>query len=213
MNIWAVWPTVHVDQSNKMIEEWKGQGYKVGILVNPPYQERSFPNADKVIVQEQWQGFPTAVNLLCRSIPGDIMVVVGDDVYPDPDHSAQEIGERFKESFPDLQGVMQPTGDHFAHTHLCAVSPWIGRGFITSAYGGKGPFWEEYFHYFSDEELQQYALSQSVFLQYPDIIQYHDHWQRKDRPTRPIHLMKAKDLWKKDRDLFHKRKARGFPWD
>ena len=210
--VWAVWPTIALKQTRAMINCWHDRGYKVAVLLNTPHTHDDLPNAERVIVQTYWQGFPTAANILCKETPGDVVVVVGDDVYPDPDKTAKEIGEQFRETFPDLFGVMQPIGDKFAHTDQCAVSPWIGRGFIEKAYGGKGPYWGEYFHYFSDQELQEYASQLNAFQQREDVTQYHDHWQRKDNPRRPAHLFVAKRKWRDDKKLFETRKKKGFPY-
>ena len=211
INIWAVWPTVSVKRSRSLIGKWQDMGYDVAVLVNPPLQHTDFLEADWVIVQQEWKGFPTAANILCREVPGDVVVVVGDDVYPEPKKTTQEIGQDFLQRFPDLLGVMQPTGDIYGCINQCAVSPWIGRKFIQEAYGGKGPYWEEYFHYFSDQELQKYAIKMKAFQQRPDLSQYHDHWGRQIDVKRPKHLHKAKQMWQKDKTLFEHRKAAGFP--
>lgn len=211
LNIWVVWPTIHIDKSKEMIQFWHEWGYKVGVLVNPPHKNTDLIEADRVVVQDKWKSFPVAANILCKEMPGDIVVVVGDDVYPDPEHSAQEIGNDFKEKFPDLFGVMQPIGDKYGWTHKCAVSPWIGKGFIKKAYNGNGPYWQGYFHYFSDQELQEYATKLGVFEQREDLIQYHDHWQRKENPKRPPHLMEANRQWARDQRTFKKRLIKGFP--
>lgn len=210
-DIYVVWPTVSPEKSRPMIAEWHKKGYKVAILVNLPLQHGDLPEAEIVVVQEEWKGFPVAVNILCREVPGDIVVVVGDDVYPEPEKTAQEIGQEFLQRFPDLFCVMQPTGDFYGSINQCAVSPWIGRKFIQEAYGGKGPYWEEYYHYFSDQELQEYSIKMKAFQQRPDLSQYHDHWGRQENVKRPKHLRKAKQLWRKDKTLFEQRKAAGFP--
>lgn len=210
-DVWVVWPTVSPERSRPMIDRWHDQGYRVGILVNRPHCIGDVPKADMVIQQHAWLGFPTAANILCAEVPGNVVVVVGDDIHPDPGSTAQEIGRQFEEQFPDLMGVMQPTGDLFGCVDRCCVSPWIGREFIHKAYGGKGPFWMGYFHYFCDQELQEYAIKLGCFQQRPDLSQYHDHWQRAPKPKRPKHLRKAKTRWQEDRDLFRERQRKGFP--
>jgi hypothetical protein len=211
IDIYVVWPTVNIDKSKEMIGFWKEWGYKVSILVNPPHKHTDLKEADRVIVQNKWEGFTKAANILCRETPGDIIVVVGDDIYPDPNKTAQEIGEDFIKRFPDLNGVMQPIGDKYGWTHKCAVSPWIGRKFIETSYNGKGPYWEEYYHYFSDQELQEYASNLGAFEQREALTQYHDHWQRKENAKRPSYLMEAKRQWDKDQRLFKQRLIKGFP--
>lgn len=211
-SIFAVWPTVNIDRSRKMIDVWHERGYRVAVLLNPPHEHTDLPGADIVVVQEEWKGFPVAANILCHEVPSDIVVVVGDDLFPDPSRTAEEIGQEMILRFPDLFGVMQPTGDQYGWTHKCAVSPWIGRGFIERAYGGIGPYWPGYFHYFSDQELQEYAVSIQAFQQRPDLTQFHDHWQRKKGTFRPKYLRRARRLWEQDRNLFNERKRRLWPW-
>ena len=213
IDVWAVWPTVSPERSRPMVDLWHSRGYKVAVLINLPHGHESLPEAERVIVQPQWSGFPAAANALCRESPGPVVVVVGDDVSPDPDQTAQEIGDWFQNRFPNWNGVMQPTGDRFACTDKCAVSPWIGRGFIELAYGGRGPYWSGYYHYFCDEELQGYAVRCGAFAQREDVTQYHNHWQRQVRPMRPEHLKEAERRWQKDKDLFEERKRRNWPWD
>jgi len=210
-NVWVVWPTVHLEKSREMIDTWHAFGYNVAVLVNPPMSNEDFPEAEIVVVQNEWMGFPTAANILCRSVPGNIVVCAGDDLYPDPNSTAEQIGDIFLSRFPNTFGVMQPIGDEFGWTHKCAVSPWIGRSFIERAYEGNGPYREEYFHYFSDQELQEYAIKMNAFQQVDYLIQYHDHWQRKEKPERPPHLIKAKKLWVKDKRIFDERKKKGWP--
>jgi len=137
--------------------------------------------------------------------------VIGDDIFPDPSRTAQEIGEEMVQRFPDLYGVMQPIGDVYGLTHKCAVSPWIGRRFIETAYGGEGPYWPGYYHYFADHELQLAAESLGAFHQREDLVQYHDHWQRKEGVRRPVYLQRAKREHRKDQRLCKERKQEGFP--
>jgi len=211
-DVWVVWPTANIGNSITAIARWHKQGYKVAILVEDALRVRAgFLHADMVLTQPVWEGFPKAANKLCRAVPGDVVVVVGDDVWPDPDKSAQIIAAEFFEQFPWFTGVMQPTGDKFGGTQICAVSPWIGREFINKAYGGKGPYWEGYYHYYSDHELQVIATELSVFQQRSDLTQYHDHWQRHKGEKRPRYLFEAENRWESDKVLFFDRKGRGFP--
>ena len=217
-DVWVVWPTVHLEQTKVQIEKWRNMGYRTAVLINPPHSEEDpcLDDAEIISVQVDWKGFPLAMNQLCAIVlecsAADVVVTVGDDIDPDPNHTAQELGERFIERFPDLNGVIQPTGDKFASIEKCAVSPWLGRNFILYAYGGQGPYREEYFHYFSDQELQEYAESRNIFEQWPDITQYHAHWQRMKGEKRPEHLMEALDHHGPDKKTFERRKRKGWPW-
>jgi len=208
--VWAVWPSVSVENSKRGNERWRKLGYKTGVLMNGANHARDV-GADKALQMEVWSGFPHAANQLCKHCPGDIIVVIGDDVLPIPNLTAKEIGQRYLATFPELQGVIQPTGDDYGNTKGACVSPWIGRKFIDTAYGGEGPYYRGYFHYFCDGELQEVAKTMGVFHQWPDLVQYHDHWQRKSGTGRPQHLMEANRRWHEDKKLYEMRRVRGWP--
>lgn len=211
LNIWVAWPSVRMEESRALVEEWKAMGYQTAVLVNPPHVDTDIPNADRVIIQSQWKGFPIAANILCKETPGNIIIVVGDDIYPDKQKTAEELGQEFLQRFPDLFGVMQPTGDDYAAIKECCVSPWIGRRFIEECYENNGPYWEEYFHYWCDRELQEIAMLFEAFQQRSDVSQYHDHWQRREGVKRPPYLMEALHKHTKDSRLFRERQSKKFP--
>lgn len=208
IDVWAVWPSANPDQGEKTALRWLSQGFKVALLLDSPH---TFEIDVRAIVGEKWEGYPKAMNRLCREIDSDIVVAASDDIYPD-ERSAQELGREFIDHFQGTFGVMSPIGDDFGNVRNAAVAPWIGREWINRAYGGHGPFWSEYFHYFCDGEIQDVAILLDAFWQREDVIQYHDHWQREEGGgTRPPHLFEALKQWKKDKCLYEFRKANGFP--
>ncbi len=77
-------------------------------------------------------------------------------------------------------GVMQPTGDRFAHGSIdrIAGSPWLGREWCLRANQGKGPFWPEFTHMFVDECLKRTAEKLGVYWPRPDLMHFHDHFMR-----------------------------------
>ncbi|RLF30316.1 MAG: hypothetical protein DRN14_00235 [Thermoplasmata archaeon] len=207
-DVWAIWPSAHPKLANETAKRWKAAGYKTAVLLDNVGDRPSECNA--VCVAREWKGFPNAINVLTRMVKADMVVCIGDDLFPAREADCQTIARQFAERFPDLFGVMQPTGDRFGSIDECAPSPWIGRGFIDEAYGGNGPYYDQYFHYFCDAELQEVAVLLDAFQQRRDLSQYHDHWQR-DGGERPPHLMRALKEWKKDRALYEGRKRHNFP--
>jgi hypothetical protein len=120
---------------------------------------------------------------------------------------------------------MQPTGDRWgdaqgAYIDRVAGSPWIGRTFWERTYGGKGPFWPEYFHMGADEEVQEVAMHLGVFWQRPDLAHHHQHWGR-PKPgermghssNRPVFLDRANSAeeWNRYKQLIAARKSQGWP--
>lgn len=207
-NVWAVWPTANPPHATATIKLWQAAGYKTAIWVDPGAPR---PEGMNVIMRDKWLGFPHAINRLCHYVPGDVVVCAGDDIHPTEGEAMEVIREEFLDTFPDSFGVMQPTGDRFGSIDDCCPSPWVGRAFIEQAYEGKGPYNEDYFHYFCDQEIQEVAVKLGAFQQREDLSQYHDHWQREEGDKRPPHLMKALEGWKRDRNIFKIRQAEGFP--
>lgn len=204
----VAWPSIDAEAANACASRWKEKGYKTLVLIEYDNTVPSVPNI--VLGQAKWSGFAAAANHLCEYSKEDIVVLIGDDMHPDPNHTPEEIAILFQERFPDLYGVMQPTGDKYGSIENCAVSPWIGRTYIEESYSGHGPYWTGYHHYFSDEELQAAAVLQGAFQQRSDLSHYHDHWERR-KENRPAHLMEPLRNHSKDSKLFKKRKSQGFP--
>jgi len=208
--VWAVWPSVNSHLAGITLRKWRAAGYRTAVLIDRGCIWESESAPDKIIYGGKWEGFPHAVNLLCRETGGDVVVCAGDDIYPSEEETPIQIQDKFLERFPDTFGVMQPTGDRFGSIDLCCPCPWVGRKFIDEAYGEGGPYWEGYFHYFSDQEIQDVATLMGAFQQRQEISQFHDHWQR-DKGQRPPHMKKALQEWKKDKRTYQQRKASNFP--
>jgi len=211
MSVLVAWPTVDVKEANETAEEWKKQGYDTAILV----EDQNIPQPEHIDHQvyiPRWRGFPVAANQLCQTFRGmyDIIVIGGNDLYPDQNKTAYEIESEFKEHFGGTFGLMSPTGDRYGLIDEAAVCPWIGSEYIDKMYDGKGPYYEGYYHYFCDGELQDVAALNGTFLQRLDISQYHDHWSR-NQEQRPDHLIHAKACHPVDQRTYHSRKADGFP--
>ncbi len=206
--VWAVWPSAKPKEAEANALRWKAARYKTAVLIdNRKYIPKNF---DKVIVGYEWGGYPNAVNQLCKEVNADIIIDAADDIYPST-IPVEELAERFRKRFPDLFGIVQPTGDNYGEHGSCCQSPWIGRKYIREAYQGFGPYWLGYFHFFSDAELRDAAILLEAFDEWPDVVQYHDHWQRRKGEKRPPHLMEAKKQWKFDQSIYTKRKKLGFP--
>lgn len=176
--VWFAIPSASVERCRANLPAWKERGYRIAVLQN---QERGDIPADLIVWRDHYPGWAASVNLLCKSVvPTDAAVVVtgGDDMLPDPDHSAQEILEQFIARFPDTFGIMQPTADEFMNASEYCGSPWIGRGWINHAYRGNGPLHAGYKHNWADHELFYVAQALNALLQRPDLSQYHAHFSR-----------------------------------
>ncbi len=167
----------------------------------------------------QYPGVWRAWNALakaCVACEGEVCVLVGDDMEPDPVRSAGEIGKEFLERFPDGFGVMQPAGDRqgdiiggrWNSQRICG-SPWVGRAWVTFAYGGKGPVNGDYAAFFADEELKLVAEAGGVLWQRDDLTQKHLHWSWGHLPRQDYHARNQR-YWDADRALFETRKAKRF---
>ena len=221
--VWYAIPAANSHKAPLTIPMWKAQGYHVALFIDTVSREQAISwGADLVVDDVPYEGYPKAFNYLATKVPGDVVVTGGDDMFPDPDHDAQEIAAAFMDRFPDTYGVMQPAGDRWCDDHptglplserICG-SPWIGRKFIEEANQGNGPFWEGYWHFYADEEMRETTLAAGVLWQPKQFAHFHDHWSRgksrlgvtgRFRPKMPP------KQWRRDQALFMQRQSENFP--
>lgn len=197
-------------EANLVLAKWREMGYKIALWRD---DDRDMPICDLVLMNRDYPGYARAVNalvkeVLARDAECDWIVTGGDDVEPDPNHTAEEISYECDRTFLVLGqvrisqvalpneiktwGVMQPTGDRWgerpelgnlhplrtAYIDRVAGSPWMGRQWCERANQGKGPLYPDFEHMFVDEFLQASAQKQGVFWQRSDLTHLHHHWQR-----------------------------------
>jgi len=177
-DIWFAIPSANPALCRKTLPKWREMGYRVAVLQN--WRRGEIP-ADRVVWADEYPGWAESINILCREVvPKDAPIVVsgGDDMLPDPNHTAQELAEHFYECFTDGFGVMQPHGDEYRFaTHYCG-SPWLGRRFIDTMYRGTGPMFGQYRHNWADVELYWVARCLGALWERPDLTQFHAHFTR-----------------------------------
>ena len=198
-----------------MLRAWRERGYRVALWCDgaADFTEHKEHGVDIRHQNRNYPGYAVATNKLIAYVLGfdsscDWCVIGGDDVWPDQNHSAEEIARECRAYFfkqrqgqigvVALQedctfGVMQPVGDRWGENDAWAQSlptnrrayidrvcgsAWLGREFCERVNGGRGPLWPEYFHMYVDEELQAVAEKLGVLWQRPDLTQRHEHWIR-----------------------------------
>lgn len=220
MSVWYCIPSARpVAEANVCLHKWRELGYGVAVHRDPEKVGEPEVDADLVLYRP-YTGYAESVNWLCKIVLKDpsisIIVTGGDDIDPDPRRDPKELEAKFFKNFNGTFGVMQPTGDRWmiengksSEERVCS-SPWIGREFCERMYGGQGPLWPGWLHFFVDQELHEVALKLGVLRHAKDICQYHHHWMR-EGGKRPPHLSEARLDWSSARALFEQRAAAGFP--
>lgn len=212
--IWFAIPTANIPRAEKCLKAWKDRGYMTAVLIDganssPP------KHCDLWIWQEQYRGWGKSVNQLCKLLTAshgaEWVVSGGDDHYPDPKLSPEEIAAQTEKRFGGTLGVMQPIGDLYGSIERCADSPWFGAKWIRRAYQGNGPMCEAYEHFFMTEELQSVATRMGCFQQRADITQYHDHFLRNGEPATAYQEAARNGPWQRDCSTFQARSMAGFP--
>jgi hypothetical protein len=180
--VWFAIPSASPQRCRRNLPAWREMGYRVAILQN---RQRAEIPADMVVWSDTYPGWAESINILCREIvPRETPIVVsgGDDMLPEPGHSAPQLAEQFLEHFGDTPGgtfgVMQPQGDGFMDTSRYCGSPWLGRAWIERMYGGRGPMFGGYHHNWADNELLWVARGLGALWQRPDLSQHHAHFTR-----------------------------------
>jgi hypothetical protein len=210
MDVWFAIPSASPEKCRKVLPIWKKMGYKTAVLQN--FERGDIP-ADLQVWYDYYPGWPESVNILCRDVvPGDAAIVVsgGDDMLPDPNHTAQQLADQFMERFPDTFGVMQPHGDEFLCARRYCGSPFLGRKFFTTMYGGKGPMYGGYHHNYADNELYWVSRGLGALWERPDLSHYHDHFTRKGQ-AEPAYWAGVRQRDVRDCFLYYARVHDHFP--
>ncbi|BAM04685.1 hypothetical protein [Phycisphaera mikurensis] len=176
--VWYAIPSAAPDKAQETLPVWRRMGYRVAVLLDGDTPEVP---ADRTLRVPRYRGWSASVNeLIERVVPPSAGIVVtgGDDMLPVPGQPAPALARQFADRFPGLDGVMQPCGDGFGGAGGFCGSPWIGRGFIERAYGGRGPLWPGYFHTHADVELHDVAERTGRLWMRPEIGQHHAHATR-----------------------------------
>jgi hypothetical protein len=243
VSVWFVIPSKRpLPEAEACLNAWSERGYRVAVARE--FADGLLNMRHVHVFVSSYCGWARSVNLLVNVVLArhpdvEWLVTGGDDYYPDPNHTADEIARECSDHFRNVNiertgetievhptfGVMQPTGDRWmdrgdgqgAVIDRVAGSPWMGREFCRRMYHGSGPLYNGYFHNFADEELQNVAQKLGVFWQRRDLMQEHRHWARprgdwRDAPewARKINDPALSD-WEKSKALFAARKAAGFP--
>jgi len=209
--VWFAIPSASVERCRTNLPVWREAGYRIAILQN---QERGEIPADIVRWSDAYPGWSASINILCREVvppSADIVVSGGDDMLPDPNHTAQELAEQFFDRFPDGFGVMQPHGDEYMEAkHYCG-SPWLGRRFFETMYGGTGPMFPLYRHNWGDVELYWVARCLGALWERPDLSHFHAHFTRAGEKPPEWWTANVTAHDRHDVMLFLARKATRFP--
>ena len=210
--VWLVLPSANREHCARNLPRWRERGYRIAILQD---QIRFDAPADRLLELESYPGWAASVNLLFReTLPASasLIVAAGDDMLPDPAHSATQLAEQFFERFADGFGVMQPSGDDFEQRGgtFCG-SPWMGRAWMEQMYGGRGGLCDAYYHNWADEELYWVSRCTGKLWLRPDLTQHHDHFRRRGESAPRYWVKSAADHEQHDALTFVARANAGFP--
>lgn len=136
-SVWVCIPSARPPAEVKVwAKAWIERGYKIALWRDEP--PSTFP-VDLVLHSSEYPGYAKVVNHLVAQVraldstasTAEWFVIGGDDVFPDPNHTAEEIARECREHFLEARseelgmvtaqrreefatfGVMQPTGDRW----------------------------------------------------------------------------------------------------
>jgi len=228
MSVYLCIPSARPDGGT--IPKWTEAGYKTAIWRDPGAP----PIEANITIVGRYPGYSKASNALIKLALADPacqwVVGGGDDVLPEPNKSPEQIADECYGHFVgDFSrgtfGVMQPTADRYgenaigpwprgsAYIDRVCGSPWMGRAFCERINGGRGPWWEEFFHMFSDEALQNVALKLGILWQRRDLCHRHLHWGvNGDIQQMPefLRYVNTSQHWESSKAIFERLKSSGF---
>ena len=213
LRIWYAIPSASQERCVNAFEKWKGMGYKTAVFLDPGAAGVPADFTMRATEYHPYFGYYEAVNRLTAALAdeADIIVSGGDDMFPDPDKNAQQLGQEFVEHFKGTLGVMQPTGDNLhANVHTICGSPWMGVDYIRRGYKGVGPMPPYYKHFYGDEEMMDVCNRLGIMWIRPDVVQYHEHWSRPG-VVQLAYQTRNNQYWDVDQKLFFTRRRQGYP--
>ncbi len=208
--VWFVIPSASPEKCRKVLPIWQKMGYRTAVLQN--FEKGDIP-ADLTVWSDTYPGWPSSVNWLCKNLlPTDCNLIVtgGDDMLPDPNHSAAQLADQFFSRFPDSFGVMQPHADEYLASRRYCGSPFLGRAFFSSMYQGTGPMFPNYHHNWADNELFWVAKAHDALWLRNDLSHYHDHFTRGRSNAQPAYWTSVKQRDLDDCLLYFARAQTGF---
>jgi len=181
-DVWFAIPSANPEKCRRTLRVWREYGYRTAVLVDDVMSHPADAfGADVTLRVSTYHGYAASVNTLCKTVvPKEFPIVVtgGDDMLPDPNHSADELAAQFLERFPDTFGVMQPHGDAYMASNRYCGSPFLGRAWFESMYGGRGGMYPGYHHNYADNELFWVARGMGALWERPDLSHFHEHFTR-----------------------------------
>lgn len=217
MATWVTIPSARpVPEVTAWCEKWHAQGYKIAL-----WRDTERVEAADICIVGEYQGYSKSANALIRLVLDSDrecswVCSCGDDTWPDPNRRADVIAAELTAHFGGTLGACQPTADTWSD-HMgriierIAGSPFLGRELCRRLYGGNGPWFDEWWHNWADQELQEVCIRLGIFLQRPDLCHFHDHCLRYPGGKWAPHLQHVSADYTRMKPLFEKRRAEGFP--
>lgn len=205
-NIWCLIASSDPEACRRVLPLWRQQGYKAAVLqIGTPAEL----TADLTVRTPADAGQVANLNYLAeRVIPksANLAVLANDHAGPDGVFTAQELAEQFFERFPNGFGVMQPSAE--LSDRFTAPTPFVGRAWIDSAYGGYGALHGGYRRWFG-AELCWAARALHAYWDRPDLAHHTVTGPgAMSAATRRDHVAEAEFL--NDRIIFEQRVREGF---
>jgi len=217
LNCWVVFPSAITTRANAAVDAWAAQGYHTLVYQDMGAQ----PCVADVVRFGNFPGYYKIINhlvedALCEG--ADVITCAGDDMLPDPQATAQDIGQYYLKVFPRGEGVLQACGDRQgmdsrgvpAAERICG-SPTFGREWIFRSYEGRGPLWSGYHSFYADEDLKEVAEKLGLLCMARQFTFLHKHWSWGHMSRQSYQQRNSDSYWDKDAALFSSRKASGFP--
>jgi hypothetical protein len=159
VSVWLTIPSARPpEEAEKVLKLWRERGYGIALVVDTPEDAKAKESMADIVISSPvgYRGYSKSVNALIALVmtdpANDWFIIGGDDVEPDPNHSAEEIARQttthfgverldFRPTYIQVEqdpakemtmeveaipystfGVMQPTGDRFANGSIDKIA-------------------------------------------------------------------------------------------
>lgn len=177
-----------------LIPTTKERRDKLDLLI-PRIRESAGMNHLLVIYENNDGGCAIAqLNAIKSLADDDHMIILNDDMWPMTESWLKILYDKFLETFPDGQGIIQP--NDCIQRGKVAVSPFTTVGFYRKY------FPTEFLHNFSDTVLTDRARKMGKYAYIRDVVIEHRHWKKGDELDETYKI--SNKTYARDRELYIK---------
>lgn len=192
----SIWYNILPEMIKVCIPTTPGRRVRLLECIKAVQDNSNYPH-ELVVFENQLGGWVAAVREMVKDLGEDPVVVIGDDVLPQPDW-LKILVVAYQKKFPNQDGLVQP--DDGSHNGRIASYPMATPQYLRRwIYSG-------YVHNWADKELKKVSEAQGHYLFVPEAKTIHRHHEVYPELYDETYALQ-KDTEPKDKELYRQRET------